>query len=61
MELSADGDNVLVTCWEWELTNATSDKPVGRMNTDGGQKFSDMIRLSANVLLAERRGRAIRY
>ena len=61
MELSADGDNVLVTCWEWELTNATSDEPVGRMNTDGGQKFSDMIRLSANVLLAERRGRAIRY
>ena len=49
VELSADGDNVLVTWWERGTTNTTSDEPVGRISTDGGQTFNDMIRLSANV------------
>jgi hypothetical protein len=48
VELSADGDNVLVTWWERGTTNTTSDEPVGRISTDGGQTFNDMIRLSAN-------------
>jgi hypothetical protein len=48
VELSADGDNVLVTWWERGLTNESSDEPVGRMSTDGGQTFNDMIRLSVN-------------
>ena len=48
MELSADGDNVLITTWERGLTKATSDEPVGRMSADGIQKFNDMIRPSAN-------------
>jgi hypothetical protein len=47
-ELSADGDNVLVTWWERGMTNATSDEPVGRISTDRGQTFNDMTRLSAN-------------
>ena len=48
VELSADGVNVLVTWWERGTTNTTSDEPVGRISTDGGQTFNDMIRLSAN-------------
>jgi hypothetical protein len=46
----------LVTWWERGLTDATSDEPVGRMSTDGGQKFNEMIQLSTTALLAERRG-----
>lgn len=56
VELSADGDNVLVTWWERGLTNATSDEPVGRMSTDGGQTFNDMIRLSANGTIGRAEG-----
>jgi hypothetical protein len=48
VELSADGENVLVTWWERGLTNESSDEPVGRMSTDGGQTFNDMVRLSVN-------------
>ena len=57
VELLADGDNVLVTCWEWELTNATSDEPVGKMSTDGGKKFNDMIRLFANGTIGRAEGK----
>ena len=56
MELSVDGNNVLVTWWERGPTNATSDEPVGRMNTDEGQKFGDMIRLSANGTIGRAEG-----
>jgi hypothetical protein len=58
VELSADGDNVLVTWWEMGLTNATSDEPIGRMSTDGGQKFNDMIQLldNGNIGRAEGEG-----
>ena len=48
VEISADGENVLVTWWERGKTNSTSDEPVGRSSTDGGQTFNDLIRLSAN-------------
>jgi hypothetical protein len=48
VEISADGENVLVTWWERGKTNSTSDEPVGRASTDGGQTFNDLIRLSAN-------------
>jgi hypothetical protein len=56
VELSADGDNVLVTWWERGMTNATSDEPVGRMSTDRGQTFNDMIRLSANGTIGRAEG-----
>jgi hypothetical protein len=56
VELSADGDNVLVTWWERGMTNATSDEPVGRMSTDRGQTFNDMIRLSANDTIGRAEG-----
>jgi hypothetical protein len=56
VELSADGDNVLVTWWERGTTNTTSDEPVGRISTDGGQTFNDMIRLSANGTIGNAEG-----
>lgn len=36
----------------WEL-NATSEEPVARISTDGGQTFDDMIRLSDNGTIGE--------
>jgi hypothetical protein len=56
VELSADGENVLVTWWERGTTNTTSDEPVGRISTDGGQTFNDMIRLSANGTIGNMEG-----
>lgn len=49
-EITAEGDDVLVTWWE---LNATSEKPVARISTDGGQTFDDMIRLSDNGTIGE--------
>jgi hypothetical protein len=34
-----------VTWWE---TNQTSDTPVGRLSTDGGQTFGSMMMLATN-------------
>jgi hypothetical protein len=48
VEISADGENVLVTWWERGATNSTSDEPVSRVSTDGGQTFNDLVRLSVN-------------
>jgi hypothetical protein len=56
VEISADGENVLVTWWERGRTNSTSDEPVGRTSTDGGQTFNDLIRLSANGTIGSGEG-----
>jgi hypothetical protein len=56
VEISADGGNVLVTWWERGKTNSTSDEPVGRASTDGGQTFNDLIRLSANGTIGSGEG-----
>jgi hypothetical protein len=48
VEISADGENVLVTWWERGKINSTSDEPVSRASIDGGQTFNDLVRLSAN-------------
>jgi hypothetical protein len=45
VEIAAEGADVVVTWWE---TNQTSDTPVARMSTDGGQTFGPMLRLAAN-------------
>jgi hypothetical protein len=45
VEIDGDGADVIVTWWE---TNQTSDTPVARMSTDGGQTFSPMLRLATN-------------
>ena len=44
-EIAAEGANVIVTWWE---RNQTSDTPVARISTDGGQTFGPMLRLAAN-------------
>jgi plastocyanin len=45
VEIAAEGADVIVTWWE---TNQTSDTPVARISTDGGQTFGPMLRLAAN-------------
>ncbi|MDQ3883130.1 MAG: hypothetical protein M3243_03655 [Thermoproteota archaeon] len=48
VELAGEGANVIVTWWE---TNQTSDTPVARISTDGGETFGAMLRLGANGTL----------
>jgi hypothetical protein len=45
VELAAEGADVAVTWWE---TNQTSDTPVARISTDGGQTFGPVLRLATN-------------
>ena len=45
VEIAGEGATVLVTWWE---TNQTSDTPVGRLSTDGGQSFGPMMMLATN-------------
>jgi hypothetical protein len=45
VEVAGEGATVLVTWWE---TNQTSDTPVGRLSTDGGQTFGPMMMLATN-------------
>lgn len=44
-EISANGDNVIVSYWE---KNATSFLPDARASTDGGQTFGDKLSLLSN-------------
>ena len=45
VEIAAEGADVIVSWWE---TNQTSDTPVARISTDGGQTFGPMLRLGTN-------------
>ena len=45
VEIAAEGADVIVSWWE---TNQTSDTPVVRTSTDGGQTFGPMLRLASN-------------
>jgi len=45
VEIAAEGADVAVTWWE---LNQTSDTPVARLSSDGGQTFGPMLRLGAN-------------
>lgn len=45
VELAAEGAYVAVTWWE---TNQTSDAPVARLSTDGGQTFGPVLRVATN-------------
>src|SRR5919204_192190 len=47
-EIAAEGATVMVTWWE---RNQTSDVPVARISTDGGETFGVMLRLGANGTL----------
>ena len=44
-EIAAEGANVIVTWWE---TNQTSNTPVARISTDGGETFGAMMMLATN-------------
>ena len=45
VEIAAEGENVVVTWWE---TNQTSDTPVARISTDGGETFGPVLGLATN-------------
>jgi hypothetical protein len=45
VEIAGEGADVVVSWWE---TNQTSDTPVARISTDGGQTFGSMLRLATN-------------
>jgi hypothetical protein len=45
VEIAAEGADVIVTWWE---TNQTSDTPVARISTDGGETFGSMLMLASN-------------
>jgi hypothetical protein len=47
-EIAAEGENVIVSWWE---TNQTSNIPVARISTDGGETFGPMLMLAANGTL----------
>jgi hypothetical protein len=44
-EIAAEGENVIVSWWE---TNQTSNTPVARISTDGGETFGAMMMLATN-------------
>jgi hypothetical protein len=44
-EIAAEGADVIVTWWE---RNQTSNTPVARLSTDGGQTFGPMLMLGTN-------------
>jgi hypothetical protein len=48
VEIAGEGADVIVTWWE---TNQTSDIPVARISTDGGQTFGPMLMLATNGTL----------
>jgi hypothetical protein len=45
VEISADGDNVIVTWWE---RNQTAEDPVAKISTDNGQTFGPLLKLATN-------------
>jgi hypothetical protein len=45
VEIAGEGADVLVSWWE---TNQTSDTPVARLSTDGGQTFGPVLMLATN-------------
>jgi hypothetical protein len=45
VEIAGEGDTVVVSWWE---TNQTSDLPVARISTDGGETFGPMLMLGMN-------------
>jgi hypothetical protein len=45
VEIAGEGADVVVSWWE---TNQTSDIPVARLSTDGGQTFGELIMLGTN-------------
>ncbi|MDQ3854039.1 MAG: hypothetical protein M3299_14540 [Thermoproteota archaeon] len=47
-EIAADGATVMVTWWE---RNQTSNTPIARMSTDGGETFGPILRLGMNGTL----------
>jgi hypothetical protein len=48
-EIAAEGVDVIVTWWE---RNQTSNIPVARLSTDGGETFGSMLMLATNGTLA---------
>jgi hypothetical protein len=45
VEIAGEGADVIVSWWE---TNQTSDIPVARLSSDGGQTFGPMLMLATN-------------
>lgn len=49
-EIAAQGDNVIISWWE---RNVTSNEPVVRMSTDNGQTFGPILKLASNGTIGE--------
>ncbi|MDQ3718606.1 MAG: hypothetical protein M3298_05360 [Thermoproteota archaeon] len=50
VEIAGEGDSVVVSWWE---TNQTSDVPVARISTDGGETFGAMLMLGMNGTISD--------
>jgi hypothetical protein len=49
-QITADGNNVVITWWE---TNQTSDTPVMRVSNDNGETFGTALQLSTNGTIGQ--------
>jgi hypothetical protein len=45
VEITAEGENIVVTWWE---RNATNSEPVSRLSTDNGTTFGSLLKLESN-------------
>jgi hypothetical protein len=50
VKIAGEGDSVVVSWWE---TNQTSDVPVARISTDGGETFGAMLMLGMNGTISD--------
>lgn len=50
MEITADGDNVIVTWWE---RNQTAEEPVVRISTDNAETFGPVLKLATNGTIGQ--------
>ena len=57
VEIAGEGETVVVSWWE---TNQTSDIPVARVSTDGGETFSPLMMLGMNETLGSGEAEAVR-
>ena len=49
-EITADGDNVIVTWWE---RNQTAEEPVVRISTDNAETFGPILKLATNGTIGQ--------
>jgi hypothetical protein len=53
VEITADGDNVIISWWE---RNQTAEEPVARVSSDDGATFRPLLKLATNETIEEAAG-----